>query len=228
MLKLVRVRLNQFFETWKSEGFSSVRKKAFFFNKTVIPAVKDLSRLAAVKVSDKTSDVAFVEILDEHFAEKDFKFPTKSRAMRVGKNLKKGYRGFAVVRGDEVLGDMWYCTGGGPDAMRRHPDLEWFAWFGVTLGDKDVCMFEMYVKPQERGGGLVNLLHGNALKALKDKGFERVYGYCTIDNLPALWVHRIMGYKELGRLKMHRLGSVTRRSLKGDRRRVLYRFLDLS
>jgi len=75
---------------------------------------------------------------------------------------------------------------------------------------------------------LVNLLHGSALKALKDKGYERVYGYCTADNLPALWVHRIMGYKELGRLKMHRVGSFTRRSLKGDRRRVMYRFFDLS
>jgi hypothetical protein len=228
MLKLILVRFNQFFETWKSEGFSSVWRKAFFINKVVLPAVKDLSSLPPLKVSAKTGDVRFVEIQDERFSGESVRFPSRSRELRVPKNLKKGYRGFAIIKGEDVIGDMWYCTGEGPNPTAKHPDLEWFEWFGVTLGDKDVYMFEMYVKPQERGGWMVNILHWNALKALREKGFEKVYGYCTADNVPALWVHRTLGYKEVGRFKMHRLMFLTRRSLKGSPRRVMYRFFDLT
>jgi GNAT superfamily N-acetyltransferase len=228
MAKLARVRINQFWEMWKAEGFSSVIKKAVFFNKDVIPAVKDLSVLPPLKSPAAASDIQFVEIREDTFHPDRWKYPSKSRLMRVSKNFKKGYRGFGVVKGGEVVGDIWYCTRGGPGQAVRHPDLEWFAWFGVELGEKDLYMFEMYVKPQERGGGLVNFLHGSALRALREKGFERVYGYCTADNIPALWVHRTLGYKELGRLKMHRLFSLTRRSLKGKPRRVMYRLFDLS
>ena len=227
MAKLTRVRLNQFWEMWRSEGFSSVIKKAVFFNKVVIPAVKDLSALPPLK-SPAASDVEFVEIREDTFQPDRWTFPSKSRLMRVSKNFRKGYRGFGVVKGGEVVGDIWYCTQGAPGSPWRHPDLEWFAWFGVELGEKELYMFEMYVKPEERGGGLVNYLHGSALKALREKGFEKVYGYCTADNIPALWVHRTLGYKELGRLHMHRLFSLTRRSLKGKPRRVMYRLFDLS
>jgi RimJ/RimL family protein N-acetyltransferase len=228
MAKLTQVRVKQFLETWRSEGLTSVLRKVVFFNKEVIPAVKDLSVLPEMKVPAKIADVTFIEISEDPGEDGPWRFPSKSRYLRVPKNLKKGYRGFAVARGRDILGDIWYCPGDASSSGFKHPDLEWFAWFGVRLGDKDVYMFEMYVKPQERGGGLVNFLHWSALKAIRAKGFDRVYGYCTVDNIPALWVHRTLGYKELGRLRLHRFFSFTRRSLKGNGRKVLYRFFDLS
>lgn len=228
MMKLVRVRVNQFLETWKTEGLSSVMKKAFFLHKEIIPAEKDLSLLPALKFSPKTSEIRFVEISPDYLMNKKFRYALKNRHLRVSKNFKKGYRGFAIIRGDEIVGDIWYCTREGSDRIYAHPDLEWLEWVDIRLGPKDAYLFEMYVKTQERGGGIVNFMLWNALNSLKEKGFSRAYGYCTADNIPALWVHRILGYKELERIKMHRILSATRRSIKGDNPRALFRIFDLS
>ena len=227
-MKLVRVRFNQFVEILKSEGPSSVLKKVFFLNKEIIPAEKDLALLPALKQSPKTEAITFVEISPGAFDGLRSMYASKNRQVRVSKNFKKGYRGFAVIKGEEIVGDIWYCIKAETGSTFRHPDLKWLEWVGIQLGERDVYLFEMYVKSQERGGGLVNFMLWNALNGLKNKGFKRAYGYCTADNIPALWVHRILGYKELKRIKMHRVLSVTRRSIKGQNPRVLYRIFDLS
>jgi GNAT superfamily N-acetyltransferase len=215
-------------ETWKSEGPSSVLKKVFFLNKEIIPAEKDLALLPSLKQSPKMADITFVEISPDTFNGLRSTYASKNRHLRVSKNFNKGYRGFAIIKGEEIVGDIWYCTTEGTARKFRHPDLEWLEWVGIQIGEKDVYLFEMYVKTGERGGGLVNFMLWNALNALKEKGYKRAYGYCTADNIPALWVHRTLGYKELERIKMHRVLSATRRSIKGENPRKLYRIFDLS
>lgn len=228
MMKIVRVRVNQFLETWKSEGPSSVMKKTCFMNKDIVPAEKNLSLLPVLKFSPKTSELRFVDLDLDFFRETELKFALKHRHLRVSKNFKNGYRGFAVIKGGEIVGDIWYCTSEGAGPRFRHPDLEWLEWVGIKLGKSDVYLFEMFVKTQERGGGLVNFMLWSALNALRNRGFKRAYGYFAADNIPALWVHRTLGYKELERIKISRVFTVTRRSIKGANPRTLYRIIDLS
>lgn len=228
MANIVRVRLRQFIESVRAEGITPVFGKMFFVGKVILPSVKELDVLPPLKLQVKHERVKFIEITSGSFDSSSYNFPSKSRMLRVSKNFSKGYQGFAIVRENDILGDIWYCPGPSSRPAQKHPDLDWFAWFGVELGDHDVYMFEMYVKPQERGGGIVSYLHWNALNALKGRGFHRVYGYCAADNIPALWVHRTLGYKELGRLRMHRLLTVTFRYTKEKSRGILLRILDLS
>ena len=228
MAKLVTVRLNQFIETLRADGLGPVFGKMAFFNKVVLPSVKELEVLPSLKLQARHEDVKFIEITNGSFDSSQYDFPSKSRSLRVSKNFVRGYQGFAIARGRTILGDIWFCPGPSSREEQKHPDLDWFAWFGVELGDRDAYMFEMYVKPQERGGGIVSYLHWNALRALREKGFRRVYGYCAADNIPALWVHRTLGYRELGRLRMHRLLTLTFRYTRGKDRRILFRLLDLS
>jgi L-amino acid N-acyltransferase YncA len=86
----------------------------------------------------------------------------------------------------------------------------------------------MYVRPEERGGGAVNYMLWKALNSLREEGFKRAYGYCAADNLPALWVHRIIGYKELDTIVMSRVLTATYRTKKGKNGTHLFRLFDLS
>jgi GNAT superfamily N-acetyltransferase len=75
----------------------------------------------------------------------------------------------------------------------------------IQLGEDEAYMFDMYVTPDSRGKVAAGYLLSNALQDLKDSGFTRVYGFYEKDNLPALWIHRLFGYRELGKRKVSRL-----------------------
>lgn len=105
---------------------------------------------------------------------------------------------FAIVKGNELIGDVGYMT----DTMSEHSSLKDLKRFGIELGGKDAYMFDMFVCPDQRGNNITNLLVSHALNALKEKGKERVYGYYDSDNVPALWFHRMHGYKEFDKVKI--------------------------
>jgi ribosomal protein S18 acetylase RimI-like enzyme len=118
------------------------------------------------------------------------------------KYLDNGYHGFSILKGKEIIGDIWYLNLNKSGTGVKHPDLK---LLDIKLKEKESYMFDMYIKPEERGNGTVNFLLGNALNALKEKGVMKVYGYYTAGNVPALWIHRTLGYKELKKLKVQRI-----------------------
>jgi ribosomal protein S18 acetylase RimI-like enzyme len=100
---------------------------------------------------------------------------------------------------------LWYVARNNLEEECNHPDLK---WLGVRLSPKEAYLFDMYIDPHKRGGGLVNLLFSRSLETLKRRGFDKVYGYYEVDNFPALWMHRTMGYEEIKRLKLKKLFSL--------------------
>lgn len=197
MIGEFRIRFNQVLETWKTAGFRSVVSKTFLLNKEIVIAEKDLASLKGFTISAGKGDVEFIEI-NGNPGEERFFYGLKSRRLKRVRNLDRRYRGFGLIRDNEVIGDVWYFDRTGSSGGKNHPDVK---RLGIPLADNEVYLFDMYVKPEERGGGLVNFMMWNALRALKERGFVKAYGYYVTGNVPALWVHRTLGYREVSKLK---------------------------
>lgn len=199
MIKQLRIHFNQILEIWETHGFFSVLHEAVYINRGIVPVEKDLNSLKPLKLSPNKLKVEFIEIEKDSVENRRLEYPLKSRYLKLFKNLDKGYKGFAIVEGNQVIGDLWYFSSN--KSMPTHPDLK---LLNIHFSEKDVYLFDMYIKPEKRGEGRVTSLLGEALMTLKNKGFKKAYGYYMADNIPALWMHRMLGYKELHRLKWNR------------------------
>jgi GNAT superfamily N-acetyltransferase len=78
-------------------------------------------------------------------------------------------------------------------------------WLNLVARPQDAYMFDMFLDPNERGNGMAAYLQHNALLLLKEKGFEKAYGYFLADNIPALWVHRLLKWDAIKKVYTKRI-----------------------
>lgn len=199
MLSLLRVKYFQFLEHWRQAGFLSACSFTLYHQDEEVPVVRDLTALPPVKVPEE--GLTLIEVTPESFSPQTINYPLRSRQERVELYFGKGYRGLALVREGKVVGDLWYVSRDMAQASEIHPDVQRFK---IDLADKEVYMFDMHVGAKKRGGGLATFLLCSALHHLNDRGYQKTYGYYSAKNIPALWVHRLLGYKELPHLIMRR------------------------
>jgi GNAT superfamily N-acetyltransferase len=120
--------------------------------------------------------------------------------------LKKGCRAFVLIKNERIIGDIWYV----PPATsnpRPHEDLD---LLGIDLGPTDVYAFDMHVSKHERGKDLATSFMGSVLRELRGMGYTRAYGYYLSSNIPALWIHRLIGYKEMPGIGLKRFAFYRR------------------
>lgn len=202
MIESIRMRLQQVLETWRMDGFTGVRRESFYTCREAILTFKELANLKPPRTPLEATGLRFLELSGTPANFVNLKYPLKSRRLKMVRNLRKGYRSFAFLEGNEVIGDVWHCSGCGGGPKPAHPDLKWLGM--DELGENEVYMFDFYIRPDKRKGGLVNTALAHVLNTLKARGYERVYGFYMADNLPALWMHRTSGYSEINRLKIRR------------------------
>ena len=185
---------------------SSMLDRFFFVNKDIVVMERNLFLPGEFPLPVKKG-IRFVEITNSAEASKLI-FPRGGHRLRTLKNVEDGYKGFALVRGNHVLGYVWFSNG-----ENGHPDLRWME---VPLGEKEVYMFNPYVRPEERVGGTAFILLKNAYNALKNQGITKVYCCCPTDNLhlAVRWVYKTLGFKEISRFKLHLFFFVMGRSLR--------------
>lgn len=127
---------------------------------------------------------------------------------RARRYLKRGFRGVAAVRDGQVIGDVWAVTRSSTRLSYVHGDLR---RLGIRLEEDEAYMFDMYIEPEHRGLALSTSLFRAAYRPLVARGVATAKGYYAVGNLPALWMHRVMGYREVGRVKVREiLGMRTR------------------
>ncbi|OEU61272.1 MAG: hypothetical protein BA870_08745 [Desulfuromonadales bacterium C00003094] len=199
MLSMLRVKYFQFLEHWHQDGFLSACCFTLYHQDEEVPVVKDLTVLPPMK--DPEDGLVFIEVTPESFSPQTIKYPLRSRQERVELYFQKGYRGLAMVRDGKAVGDLWYVCREIARTPELHPDL---LRFKIDLADKEVYMFDMHVGAEQRGGGLATFLLSSALHHLNDRGYQKAFGYYSAKNIPALWVHRLLGYQELPHLIMRR------------------------
>ncbi len=193
MSSLPRLKYLQFTEHCREKGFLSACKFTLYKCEEAVPVEKDLSTLRPVKLPAGAVP-ELVDLGPENFRERALNYPLGSRRERAERNFRLGYRSFAMVREGRVVGDLWYVTRATAKTGRIHPHLQ---WFGIELGPNDTYMFDMQLYSADRGNALSTWFLGSVLHAMRSRGHAKAFGYFDARNIPALWVHRLIGYREL-------------------------------
>jgi GNAT superfamily N-acetyltransferase len=201
MITYLKMRLLHIAETIRFNGVAFLLRELVYRHREAIVVEKDLSSVASPEEALRQVNVHIEEITAPVLARHALQFPVRNRALKALRYLKKGYGGFALVSGNEVKGDIWYSASPAAQNGAHTPDVK---WLGIQCEDNYAYTFDMYLNPEHRGGPLASLLQRGALYELKKKGFDRAFGYFWANNIPALWVHRMLKWSERGRIKMTR------------------------
>jgi GNAT superfamily N-acetyltransferase len=193
-------------EAMASGELLALFKRQISWNRLLTPVEMDLS----VSLSDEkglgNSELRFVELYIDDIRTEKWIFSVRSRGVKAVYKLKRGMRGFALVRDAVVIGDVW-CVFARDGKPASHPDLK---TLGLTCGDREVYAFDMLIDQSYRGKNLAVPLQRALQRALKEEGYLKVYGAFYDDNLPALWMHRMLKYKELPKRQVSRFFSFNR------------------
>jgi GNAT superfamily N-acetyltransferase len=192
----------QVVETLRERGGARALLKGVYWRGQLVPVERDLSTVPAVDGLLRKVNVELARITPGSWRENPATYSVASRRYKARKYLARGFGAYAVVRDGKVIGDIWHAPRGATKAELAHRD---FDVLGIEPGRKDVYLFDMFIDPKHRGEALAVPLMGGALHALGQLGCEKAYGFFTADNIPALWVHRILKYKELARVTIRRV-----------------------
>lgn len=193
---------HQAWEAFAEGGLKNVLRQRFFWKRKATPVEMELRTLAPSPAKFlRDYNYAFVEIREEYLRDGMLYFSTGSRGTKAWRNLKKGWRGFALTLRGEVVGDVWCVTPREDGLPVQHADLE---MLGITAQAKEAYAFDMYILPDHRGENLAASFHRSLHDLLRSEGCNKIYGFYWDDNLPALWMHRIMKFRELPKRQVTR------------------------
>ncbi len=201
MLDYYKMRLLQIADTIRAGGFSRLARETCFVGRVAVPVEKDVSLLKPLGDAMLKAGVEIVGISPGTFDKRELVYPVPNRYLKALYYMKIGYRGYALVSGNKVVGDIWYASSKKPGCGPVHPDID---WLGIRCADKEVYAFDMFLEQMQRGKNFAPLLMNGALHEFRKNGFTKVYGYFWKDNIPAMWVHRTLQWKELPAMKTSR------------------------
>lgn len=190
---------SQIREAHTEGGIRNLLHKRIYWQRIAIPVEMNLSEVPSIS-SPLYSAYTFIEINSENLQK--LVFTQASRHFKARISLKKGWRGFCIIKDYEVIGEIWCIT---PDEVGHyvvHPDLK---LLDIQINEKDAYAFDMYMNPAYRGKNLAVPFMRSLHSTLRNEGFQKVYGFYWDDNLPALWMHRMLMFKELAKRRISRL-----------------------
>jgi hypothetical protein len=109
---------------------------------------------------------------------------------RFAADLDAGHGGFAGFKGEQLVSCYWWVDGG----MPPHRDMRELG-LGIELADGDAYGYDLYVNKAHRAGGTVNDFLFQVETALRERGYERLWGYVVADNRTARWTYEARGYE---------------------------------
>jgi len=202
MIRSTQIRFNQTIELFKHEGFISLIKNSVFFKRKLIVFKKDLSAEDAQIKQVRRTNVNIINVTLDDFKTQDYQFSSKSRFYKAIKYFRYSSEAFFALKNNIVIGDVWFSSKSFDHGKDYHPDL---AMLNFKLNKEDIYMFDMYLEPSERGSAVESSILGQAINTFQRRGFKNIFTYVMAENTPALWMTRVMGFKELNYLYMSRL-----------------------
>ena len=198
----VHMRAVQIHEFIRSNGWNAFFREVIYWNRKAIVVEKDLSETRFREEIFRGANVEFVELHPETFSKRKFAYAFKNRYLKAMHYFGRGYGCHALVRGNEVIGDIWYYAPGESNGASDHVDLH---RFGITLGLDSVYSFDIYFVPAERGKNLSAALQSSSMYALHQKGYKKAIAYYWMDNIPAVWNTRVINkWKEMKAIAVSR------------------------
>jgi GNAT superfamily N-acetyltransferase len=202
MLRYCTMRVIQAVEMIRHNSFKKLWNETVYFDREAVPVEMALEHLRPMEDFAQPASSRLIELKADLISGNAVTYPIRGRAIKAEYYLKQGYRGFAVVSGDAISGDIWCSTRRNPADGRLHDDEQWLK---IRCLDGELYSFDMYVDPTKRGGNLAAILQNGALHELRKEGFTKAYGFFWADNIAALWVHRTLRWKELPRVRATRV-----------------------
>lgn len=178
----------------------ALAKRQISWNRLITPVEMDLCASLQDGPVTTYEELHFIELHPDDVRSEKWSFSVRSRGVKALYKIKRGCRGFALVRDNIVVGDIW-CVFPKDGKPASHPDLK---MLGLTCKDGEAYAFDMLIDPAYRGKNLAVPLQRALQRTLKNEGFVKIYGFFYDDNLPALWMHRMLKYKELPKRQVSR------------------------
>lgn len=202
MLTSIKIIFHQVIEALAEDGVKHIFRSRVFWNRRAIPVEMDILT-ANLPLAGQlgNTEFQFVEITMADLQAGRWTFSVSSRGLKAVRNLKRGFRGFAVAKDSIILGDLWCITPRKDGKPIHHPDLR---MLDIVCRTGDAYAFDMFIPSTYRGKNLAVPLQKTLQAVLKMEGYQRVYGYYWEDNLPALWMHRMLKFKELPKRRVSR------------------------
>lgn len=196
-----QLRALQFRERVRERGLLGTCRFALYRSEEAVPVEKDLGTLGP-RAAPPGPGLRLLELGPESAGAISLERRDASRLARAERYFRRGYRTLVLARGGEAIGDVWYVS---PRTARTPEIHRHLGWFGIELGWDDVYMFDMHVTAGERGGGIATHFMSSVLHHLRDGGVRRAFGYFDARNTPALWMHRLLGFRELPRVVIRKV-----------------------
>lgn len=172
-----------------------------FFARVLIPVTIDLTTLNDQQNPFQNSDYQFIELNYEDLRARNSTFSIRSRYFIALRNIKRGLRGFILLKDATVISDIWCVVTKNQHATISHPDLD---MLGITCTDGDAYALDMFIDPAYRGKKLAVPIHQSLELILKREGWRRIYAYYYEDNISSKWMHLMLKCKELPKLRASR------------------------
>jgi GNAT superfamily N-acetyltransferase len=176
-----------------------VLRKFFLLGREQVVVKLDLDAESLLRMKCRIADVDMLDIMRiNHLFQVSWN--PRSRGIKARCYLKRGYRGIAFVRNGEHLGDLWFVQPDPDFRGVRHPDLRCLR---IRLSPDSAYGFDMFLQPAFRGKGLAAPLMAAGFSRLRDAGIKTMVGFYDADNLPALWMHKMLSFQEIDRRKVY-------------------------
>jgi GNAT superfamily N-acetyltransferase len=174
--------------TWESERWRL--RAALDSEQELIVLVKDLSEITepAFEGDLRLEDVEARHLPALH--ELNRRRMSTRTDRRFADWVDRGYHGYVAFRGEQAVGYYWWVD---RSAVPPHPDLVKLG-LQIELGAGDVYGCDYFLLEEHRGGGTsIDFLY-RIERDLRERGFDRIWGYVVADNRPARWLYTSRGY----------------------------------
>lgn len=164
-----------------------------FWKRMATPVDLDLTALPVQEKILADSQFTLVQPSLKEVQAKKWRYATRSRETKAQRYLKEGRRNFAIATGNLIVADIWCERPCSPAHAVQHPDLR---LFGLDCREGETYAFDAFIDPAYRGHNLAVPLQRFLQQTLKREGCKKVYGSYYDDNIPAMWMHRVLRFTE--------------------------------
>jgi GNAT superfamily N-acetyltransferase len=183
-------------------------RSSLYSHGEVVVLKKDLGRITEMEFSEALR----IEELDARHLPALYEFNRQrcfSKAdARAAAAVERGYRGFVGYVGDELVGYYWWVDAA---IEPNHSDISHYG-LDIDLQPGEVYGFDFFLLELHRGDGKSMEFLYKVEVALRDLGYDILWGYVVADNKPARWLYSLRGYEPVRK--------VASRSLLGRRRAI--------
>lgn len=169
------------------------------------PVIVLLKDLGTVKVRARESDLRFERVERRHLpalAELNREREERRADARFAADIDNGYEGLVAFRDDRLVGFYWWVDGESAPPTSRWSIGAAIDELGldIDLAEGDVYGADFYVAEADRPGGTAQAFLDHVETLLRDRGYERLWGYVIEDNRPARWTYSLRGYQPMWRV----------------------------